>query len=124
MLSTQLIVQVYMLQLPAHSSLVDTINYQWPFFHLFASNFHSCKEHHLIKHHNRGLLRREWGVLHDITRIYSGKIWGKEQPGDRGEETSEIYERLAELAIEIGRVTGAVSNFAIFEMENPMITIC
>lgn len=33
------------------------------------------------------------------------------------EESSEIYERLAELAIEIGRVTGAASNFAIFRME-------
>lgn len=39
MLSTQLIIQVYMLQLPAHSALVHTINYQWPFFHLFALIF-------------------------------------------------------------------------------------
>lgn len=73
------------LQLPACSAPVHTINYQWPFLHLFASKSHSCKEHHLIKHHNRGLLRQEQGMLCDITRIYSAKIWGKEQPGERGE---------------------------------------
>lgn len=96
------------LQLPAGSALVHTINYQWPFLHLFASKSHSCKEHHRIKHHNRGLLRQEGAMLCDIARIYSAKIWGMEQPGERGvEETGEIYERLAELAVEIGRVTGS-----------------
>lgn len=40
------------------------------------------------------------------------------------EETREIYERLAELAIEMGRVTGAASNFALFKMGNQRIIIC
>lgn len=40
------------------------------------------------------------------------------------EEIREIYERPAELAIEIGRVTGAASNFAIFKMENQRVIIC
>lgn len=40
------------------------------------------------------------------------------------EETREIYERLAELAIEMGRVTGAASNFALFRMGTQRIIIC
>lgn len=60
------------LQSPACSALVHTINYQWPFFHLFASNFHSCKEHQLIKHHNRDLLRQEG---EDASWHYQNLFW-------------------------------------------------
>lgn len=40
------------------------------------------------------------------------------------EEPSEIYERLADLAIEVERVTRTASNFVSFGVENQRIIIC